>query len=297
MSLLKKIKETGVVNRIRKAYKSFRIWFHNLWLFWMYRRFRMATSYYNFRYIQVLRWCFQSREDTNVTYDLREDNLAYLAEMLSVVTGKSPGFIQSLMEEAQEDEVLKQDILSAIGNAKGRRITDKEVRFGRRLGWYALVRILKPKIVVETGVDKGLGSVLLCSALLKNKAEGNEGHYYGTDIYIHAGFLLTEKYKTTGEILYGDSIKSLKGLKETIGIFINDSDHSEEYEYNEYKTIQALMSDETVLLGDNSHCSDRLQKFSRETGRKFLYFEEKPKNHWYPGAGIGISYTDKIYNP
>ena len=72
----------------------------------------------------------------------------------------------------------------------------------------------KPKIVVETGIDKGLGSVLLCSALLKNKEDGFEGRYYGTDINPKAGYLLSGKYLKVGEILFGDSITSLKKLEE-----------------------------------------------------------------------------------
>jgi hypothetical protein len=27
-----------------------------------------------------------------------------------------------------------------------------------------------------------------------------------------------------------------------------------------------------------------------KTGRNFVFFKEQPKAHWYPGAGIGISY-------
>jgi hypothetical protein len=40
--------------------------------------------------------------------------------------------------------------------------------------------------------------------------------------------------------------------------------------------------------------TDKLALFSRKTGRHFLMFYEKPKNHWYPGAGIGISFPGAI---
>jgi predicted O-methyltransferase YrrM len=161
------------------------------------------------------------------------------------------------------------------------------------LGWYAFARILKPKIVVETGVDKGLGSVVLCAALLKNKEEGFPGKYYGTDINPNAGYLLNGKYKEVGEIKYGDSIETLKSFKKSIDLFINDSDHSIEYEYREYLTIKDKINDRTVILGDNSHCSDKLVLFSNETKRNFLFFSEEPLNHWYPGGGIGISFVKK----
>jgi predicted O-methyltransferase YrrM len=162
--------------------------------------------------------------------------------------------------------------------------------FGRRLGWYAVARAIKPGTVVETGVERGHGAVILCAALMRNATEGHPGRYYGTDINPEAGYLLTEPYSAMGNILYGDSIESLKALDGTIDLFINDSDHSAEYEYREYHTVAHKLSPGAIILGDNAHVTDSLALFARETGRRFIFFREEPKNHWYPGAGIGISF-------
>jgi hypothetical protein len=105
--------------------------------------------------------------------------------------------------------------------------------------------------------------------------------------------MLTGMYREAGEILYGDSIESLKKLKEPIGLFINDSDHSADYEYQEYLTIVPLLNEQSVVLGDNAHATDKLVRFAAETGRDFLFFKEEPLNHWYPGAGIGIAFHRK----
>ena len=255
------------------------------------RRFHYASKNYFFNnYLQMIRWVFNSKEDTNYTYHLTEENLNYLAQTIACVTKSNFSSIINYFSEAQQNGELIQHIQTTIQHSDQKKFTDKEVRFGRRLGWYAFVRILKPKIVIETGVDKGLGSVLICSALLENKKEGFNGRYFGTDINPKAGFLLTGKYKEVGEILYGDSIDSLSGFKENIDIFINDSDHSSHYEYREYNTVKPLLGEKGIILGDNAHCTDQLSKFSLENDRHFLYFQEKPKNHWYPGGGIGISF-------
>ena len=58
------------------------------------------------------------------------------------------------------------------------------------------------------------------------------------DINYEAGYLLDEKYKSVGEIIYGDSIVSLNKFDKKIDLFINDSDHSPSYEYQEYQTIK-----------------------------------------------------------
>lgn len=261
-----------------------------IWILNFIRRLWTASKYFNKKYFQILKWGFSSREDTNYTYDLTSDNLTYLAQTIAVVTKKEYLTILKYINEAQSDEDLKRNIYNSIKNSTERKFADKEIRFGRRLGWYAFVRAIKPKIVVETGVDKGLGSILLCSALLKNREEGFSGYYYGTDINPKAGYLLSGKYKDIGEILYGDSIQSLSKFEESIDIFINDSDHSAEYEYKEYKTIKSLINEKTIILGDNSHSTNKLSHFSIENDRNFIFFHEQPLNHWYPGAGIGISF-------
>ena len=239
---------------------------------------------------KILSWGFASKEFTNFTYEITEINLEYLAQTLAVVTSASIPEIEKYLKEPEQDLALVKHIIENTSNSELRNIADAKCQFGRRLGWYALVRILKPKIVVETGIDKGLGSVLLCHALMKNAAEGHDGRYFGTDINPDAGYLLTEPYSQSGEILYGDSIQSLAKFKHPIDIFINDSDHSSEYEYQEYLTIKDKLSPTGIILGDNSEVTNRLSRFSQEAERQFLFFAEKPKNHWCPGSGIGISF-------
>ena len=254
------------------------------------KRVLYAMSYYNKKYIQILKWGMRSRETANYTYDLTEQNILYLAQTISVVTRIDSKKIIEYINEARNNEQLKEHIISATMKSPQKEYADLRVDFGRRLGWYAFARTLKPKIIVETGVDKGLGSVLLCSALLKNKEEGFDGLFYGTDINPEAGYLLSGKYAEAGKILYGDSIKTLSEFTEKIDLFINDSDHSADYEYREYITIRDKISENAIILGDNSHVSDKLAIFSIETKRNFLFFREEPGGHWYPGAGIGISF-------
>lgn len=253
-------------------------------------RLRQATRAYNYRYGQILRWSVDSREDTNYTYALTDDSLLYLAHTVAVVSGVSPATVQEYFREVQTDDALRDYVLDKTRTSSYRRVADLRVEFGRRLGWYALVRIMKPGVVIETGVDKGLGAVLLCSALLRNRAEGSPGRYYGTDIAPKAGYLLDGIYKEVGQVLYGDSITSLKAFDKPIDLFINDSDHSATYELEEYKVVLPKLTPTGVLLSDNAHVASSLAQLSLEVGRKFVYYPEVPKDHWYPGAGIGFSF-------
>lgn len=147
------------------------------------------------------------------------------------------------------------------------------------MGWYAIVRAVKPHVVVETGVDKGLGACVLTAALERNASEGHHGYYYGTDINPTAGYLLSREYSRYGKILYGDSIESLASLDITIDVFINDSDHSADYEAQEYVTVEEKLAKAAIVIGDNAHCTEELLRFAEQTGRDFLFFKEQPDKH------------------
>ena len=237
-------------------------------------------------------WLVTGRENTNHTYDLTPLNQLYLAHTLALVTGKPFAEMQGYIVEPAADTALI-DHLAAVraGHPAGlRAVAEPAARFGRRLGWYAIARALKPKLIVETGVDKGLGGALLCAALLRNTDEGAPGQYIGTDIREDAGYLVSGAYSAVGRIVYGDSLASLAALKQPIDLFINDSDHDPAYEAREYTAITRLLHKDSVILSDNAHGTDILARFAADTGRKFIFFREQPADHWYPGAGIGIAF-------
>jgi predicted O-methyltransferase YrrM len=254
------------------------------------RRVLYALSYYAPKVPKIIAWGFKSKEDTNYTYALTDDNLLALAHTISAVTCADVPTVRAYIDEAQNDAQLKATVIATLRDSKFRFISDARCEFGRRLGWYALARILKPKVVIETGIDKGHGAILLCAALLRNCADGAEGRYYGTDINPEAGWLLRAPYSEVGTLLIGDSIESLRKFDGTIDLFINDSDHSTVYEYREYQTVAGKLSDCAVIIGDNAHVSPMLARFATETGRQFLFFHEVPEDHWYPGAGLGMAF-------
>ena len=256
----------------------------------IYPRIKIAFTYLGKQLLLVLRWLYTSKETTNLTYDLTEQNKSDLVSFLAMVTQKSFDELMGYVVEIEQDIQLQLHIEQHTAKSAWSFMADKKARYGRRVGWYALIRISKPKVVLETGIDKGLGSCVITAALKRNCHEGYPGHYYGLDINPKAGYLLSGEYKQYGEIIYGDSIESLNRFNKEIDVFINDSDHSADYELKEYLTIQNKLSPNAFVLGDNSHCSDKLFQFARMTSRQFLFFQEVPKNHWYPGAGIGIAF-------
>lgn len=250
---------------------------------------------YGTRYVlppvrNLIKWVFTSREVYNYTYHLAPMNRSYLASFLSAATHAAPEVFEAYFRELEEDRPLQEHLLEMIRGSKENFQADREIRYGRRIGWYALARHLKPRVILETGVDKGLGACVLASALIRNQREGYSGRYIGTDINPRAGYFLSAPYNSVAEVLYGDSIDSIKTLKEPVGLYINDSDHSAAYEAREYESVGPLLSDSAFMIGDNAHVTDELRKFCLATGRTFNYFQDQPHQHWYPGAGIGLGF-------
>jgi predicted O-methyltransferase YrrM len=239
----------------------------------------------------VARWLFRSRETTNFTYDLTDLNKRHLAWFVAHITGKPLAEITQYLHEIEADDTLRNHIAHRVRQSAQTHKADAVMPLGRRAGWYALVRALKPAVVVETGVEKGLGAVVIAAALLRNRQEGHPGTYYGTDIDPRAGFLFTPPYNAVGTILYGDSLQSLQKLDVAIDLFINDSDHSAEYEMREYETVWPKLAARAIVVGDNAHVTDKLPAFAQQHGKRFLFWREAPKNHWYPGSGIGVLFS------
>lgn len=251
------------------------------------RRAETAFSYLQNKIVTSGKWLLESSEETNFTYDVEERNIKYICATVAHVCRVNYEMAEQAVYELFRDSELSDFI---VERSRDSGAADAVARYGRRCCWYAFVRLCKPRVVVETGIDKGLGSLVLTAALRRNDREGFKGYYYGTDINPSAGYLFGGPYGEYGKILYGDSLESLQRLNTPIDIFVNDSDHSEEYERREFECIAPLLSPQALVLGDNSHCSPQLLEFARESGRNFLFIPEDPKDHWYPGAGVGIAF-------
>jgi cephalosporin hydroxylase len=214
--------------------------------------------------------------------------LKTLAATISVVCKVDSALVTHYIDEIKENKEIQSRVLSLwLGNPL---LRDATYGLARRVGWYAIVRITKPELIIETGIHQGVGAIVICEALRRNSREGFNGEYIGTDINPDAGKLLNEKDLLVEKILFGDSIESLKKLSRPVDILINDSDHDPEYEMLEYETLTPFLKGSSIILGDNSHVSSKLLEYSTSHNRNYLFFQEKPRDHWYLGAGIGISF-------
>jgi hypothetical protein len=202
------------------------------------------------------RWLVRSREHTNYTYDLLPRNRRHLAWFLSVVTGQTAEEMSRVIEELYNDRELVDHVKRSTADSARRRLSDREVRYGRRAAWYAIVRALKPVLTVESGIDKGLGSCVMAAALLRNAEEGHEGRHIALDI----------------------------------NLFVHETMHSAEHEAAEFRLVEPRLRPNAVLITDNARKTDALLDHAEATGRQFLVFRESPADHWFPGDGVGAAF-------
>jgi predicted O-methyltransferase YrrM len=245
------------------------------------------------------RWVVTSKEYYNWTYDLAELNQRYLASYIAVVTGHDQSVIEGYIRELENDQALRSLLIERTLQSPDRHSSDVEPRYGKRLGWYALVRATKPRVIVETGVDRGLGTAVIAAALMQNEKEGFPGMVYATDIAADCGHLLAEPYKKYCQIFIGDSIESLKKFDKPTDIFLHDSCHEPDYEWAEFMAIEPRLHPASLVLSDNSLLTSKLLEFGQRLGKSFLYFQDQPKDHWWPGDGIGTTFVPgaKTYFP
>jgi predicted O-methyltransferase YrrM len=223
------------------------------------------------------RYVLTDPELDNFTYDL--SNEEDLVRVVAGALGREDNEIAGYIAEAHADPVLR--------NLPRRPLSQKTMpRYGRRLGWYAMVRALRPELVVETGTHSGLGSVLISRALQRN----GSGELLSFDTNPHAGWLMPDNLRGQWRMIVGKTTATLERAiaGREVGMVIHDSDHSYECEHFELVTALSHAAPEIALVSDNSRVTTALPDVLAEQGVEAHIFRERPRDHFYPGAALGV---------
>ena len=139
---------------------------------------------------------------------------------------------------------------------------------------YTIVRALKPKIIVETGVSNGVSSRCILEALKRN----NYGTLYSIDLpkesslaLIHPnkeiGWLVPNTLKKRWKLILGDSKvllpKVLSECKE-VDIFLHDSYHTYEFMTFEFRTAWKYITNNGMLLSHDINANKAFEDFVKE---------------------------------
>ena len=238
------------------------------------------------------------------------DQAAFIARELEKL-GRNIGFadLAPMAAELEGTPALKSAIEAKVAPVDFFRTKhwDSIVRLGLyRHAQYALVRALKPKAVIETGVLHGLSTLFPLSALERNALDGRDGRMISIDAPstfedgpsnqdgfvdtlppgLGPGWIIPDNLGKRWTLQIGTSQSHLAGaIGEVgdVGFFIHDSEHSETTMLFEFETVWPHLEDGAVLLADNIDVNTAFFDFARDKKRMPHVLPVDP-DHRIPGA-------------
>lgn len=230
------------------------------------------------------RFVLASPEPDNYTY--RITNEPELAAWAAGVARCDEASARTLVQEPSRDAELAERLRTATANHW--LWTKRSPPFGKRLGWYALARALRPRRVIEIGAHDGLGSMLLLRALELNERDGFPGTLVSFDVNPSAGWLVGEHPLWQLRIQSSDEgLPEVASAAAPVDMLIYDGWHTFEAEYADLRMAADHLSAEGVLVSDDAQVTRALARLSEELGFAYSEFQEVPVDHFYPGAMLG----------
>jgi len=244
-------------------------------------------------FMQSIRY---SHDPRLVWFHLQQVNAA--ETMLASVAQADRGAARAALKEIASDtaflgEFLKRHQRYAGREPKGHQFMFMSYQGGspyfHQLVQYALVRLLRPAVVVETGGTPGNSSAFILRALERNgKGELHtvdlpptgkleRGAQYEHGAWIHenmpegqeSGWAVPETLRQRHQRHLGDARELLPQVLdavETVDLFIHDSDHSYEHMMFEFRTAWPHIRPGGVLMSDDIDNNRSWADFTGEMG-------------------------------
>jgi predicted O-methyltransferase YrrM len=174
-----------------------------------------------------------------------------------------------------------------------RCLVDVHYVFPEAAELYAVVRAMKPGVIVETGVASGLSSAHILRALAAN----GTGTLYSIDLPNvqqgsglpegrASGWIVPDSLRGRWKLHIGDTRKllpELLGTLDHVDIFLHDSDHSYEAMSFEFEQAFPRLEHGGLLMSDDTHLHTAWDDFCAKHGLRptrvgHLGVTRKPRN-------------------
>jgi Methyltransferase domain len=236
------------------------------------------------RALDKLRYVLWSPELGDLSFDMANPDATarFLAEALSVPVQDARAAWQELIE----DEPLRTD----YARLRKRSLQPRRLAFSARGPWWVVVRLRKPKLVVETGVWYGLGAAMLLRALELNAQEGHEGRLISFDPDATGGWLVPERQKQRWTWVQATTETALEPLLQgqQLDFFIHDTPSYYERERAEFEVAYRHAAPGAVLLSSNGENTPALSELSETNGLPYYHYPYIPERHFYVTKGLSL---------
>ncbi|MEP7265403.1 MAG: class I SAM-dependent methyltransferase, partial [Bacteroidota bacterium] len=183
------------------------------------------------------------------------------------------------------NEIHSGELVPQVNNINNIKVGNNiNTTFGKWI--YCCVRVVKPKIIVETGVSHGSSSWIILNALHKNKTgqlisvdlpDNDLNSNYNFNGSAQTGWLVPAELRNQWNLQLGDAKKILPQLLEKskeIDLFFHDSDHSFEHMQWEFNTIFPYLIKDGLVLSDDVHQHAAFPEFVAKNNLRALTFNK-----------------------
>ena len=236
---------------------------------------------------QVLRWLWRSREWANFSYDYDPLGQQAIICVLAELTGRSPADLRDFAQELKNDAVFAARYRQRVAQTRLRWTSDPQLRFGRCMVNYMLVRASGARVIFEAGTERGLSTWAMCRALQRNGGGGGAQKIYTVDIQADRGGFLEGDEGGLVQRLVGDSVATLQGITGPIDLFLHDTLNEAAHTRAQLAALAPRLVPGSLL--HSCWFSAELVDFCEQHGMRALEYAEQVKDHWYPGARAALA--------
>lgn len=256
--------------------------------FTKYRALRELRSQVSFR--TKLAFVLFDPEIESYTYELADE--PRLVGELAQVLGCAESELTRYAEETRTDPELNARLRRHM---RWRSDTKRHLPLGHRLAWYLIVRARKPELVVETGIYKGLGSLVLLRALERNREDGFPGDLMSFDTASASGELVRPELRVGWMRFVGSTQDllppALRGRR--IDILFQDTPHTEENQRFEFGVALEHAGEKLLLLDGSGGDTPTLEAMAAENGGSHHVLFAPSRDHVYQGSNIALALFDQ----
>ena len=250
-------------------------------------RARAALPQWARNTVHTFRWLVGAREWANFDYDYDPLGVLACAGAIGTMTGVGSRMVRGFASELKADDTFAARCRQRVTSTRLRHVTDRRLHFGHPLFFYLVVRAIKPRVVFEAGTDKGLGSLAICRALARNRAEGHAGRLITIDIASDRGDFLEGDEGGLVTRLSGDSVAALKTIGTPIDFFIHETVNHPDHTRAQFAALKPCLAPGALL--HTAWFNTEFVEFCESLDFDCLEVVERPLNHWYPGRRMGLA--------
>ena len=198
----------------------------------------------------------------------RQTASASIEQTLGLLTGQDPESIDQVLKQVPRPALLRESVL--YGNPDGSRDLLALT--------YACCRLLRPTLVVETGVANGFTTAVILEAL----AENETGRLISIDLpHLHpqavasVGAAVRPEIRTRWDLHFGPArhlLKTIPAGTEGIDIFVQDAAHTVRGQLAEYRAAWPRLKDGGLLITDD--VGPALELLAEEIGQRPIYVDQ-----------------------